>query len=236
MTRIMRIAHKWLGLVIGLQFLLWVGSGFVMSMLDMHKVHGANSRAPAAAPRAWVREAVPLGQVLADAGRPVERIATGWLADVPVYRLTQGKTTWLVDARDGKALTVDRGLAARLAADSYRGWGLATPPRLLTQAAEVRDHEGAVWRVDMADADSTTIYVSAQTGEVLPHRNSTWRLFDFFWMLHIMDYQERTDFNHPLVIGSAGVGLLLTLGGLWLLVVTFRVAELRPSTYMKRRR
>jgi uncharacterized iron-regulated membrane protein len=236
MTRMMRIAHKWLGLVIGLQFLLWVGSGFVMSLLDMHKVHGANSRAPAAAPRAWALDTVPAAQVLASAGRPVDRIATGWVTDVPVYRLSRGKTSWLVDARDGKALTVDRALAARLAAASYQGWGVATLPRLLIQAPEVRDHTGAVWRIDMADADMTTIYVSAQTGEVLPHRNSTWRLFDFVWMLHIMDYQDRTDFNHPLVIGSAGMGLLLTLGGLWLLVVTFRVAEFDPRTHLRRRR
>ena len=229
MTRMMRIAHKWLGLLIGLQFVLWVASGLVMSLLDMHKVHGLNSRAPAAAARPWIADALPVGQVLAAQERPVDRVATAWLDRLPVYRLSQGKASWLLDARDGRRVQVDAGMAARLAAASYRGNMPMLAPQLLASTPEVRGHEGRVWRVSVLDADTTTIYVSEQTGEVLPHRNSTWRLFDFFWMLHIMDYRERTDFNHPLVITSAGAGLLLTLGGLWLLVATLRVAEFVPK-------
>ena len=229
MTRMMRIAHKWLGLLIGLQFVLWVASGLVLCLLDMLKVHGLNSRAPAAAARPWIADALPVGQVLAAQERPVDRVATAWLDRLPVYRLSQGKASWLLDARDGRRVQVDAGMAARLAAASYRGNMPMLAPQLLASTPEVRGHEGRVWRVSVLDADTTTIYVSEQTGEVLPHRNSTWRLFDFFWMLHIMDYRERTDFNHPLVITSAGAGLLLTLGGLWLLVATFRVAEFVPK-------
>lgn len=228
MTRLMRIAHKWLGLLIGLQFLLWVGSGLVMSLLDMHKVHGLNSRAPAPAARPWIADALPVGRVLA-AGGPADRIASGWLDQLPVYRLSLGKRSWLLDARDGRRVEVDAARAARLAAASYKGDMPMLAPQLLLSTPEVRGHEGRVWRIHVLDADTTTIYVSAQTGEVLPHRNSTWRLFDFFWMLHIMDYRERTDFNHPLVVSSAGAGVLMTLGGLWLLVATFRVAEFAPG-------
>lgn len=228
MTRLMRIAHKWLGLLIGLQFLLWVGSGLVMSLLDMHKVHGLNSRAPAPAARPWIADALPVGRVLG-AGGPADRIASGWLDQLPVYRLSLGKASWLLDARDGRRVEVDAARAARLAAASYKGDMPMLAPQLLLSTPEVRGHEGRVWRIHVLDADTTTIYVSAQTGEVLPHRNSTWRLFDFFWMLHIMDYRERTDFNHPLVVSSAGAGVLMTLGGLWLLVATFRVAEFAPG-------
>lgn len=229
MTRLLRIAHTWLGLLIGLQVLLWMGSGLVMSLLDMHKVHGMHTRAPAPAARPWIADALPVGQVLAAQERPVDRIASAWLDALPVYRLSQGKTVWLAGARDGRPLEVDAPMAARLAAASYRGGMPMLAPQLLLSTPEVRGHEGKVWRIHVLDADTTAIYVSGQTGEVLPHRNSTWRLFDFFWMLHIMDYRERTDFNHPLVVGSAGAGLLLTLGGLWLLGATFRVVEFVPK-------
>lgn len=227
MTRLLRSIHTWLGLLIGLQFLLWVGSGLVMSLLDAHKVHGQSSRAAAPAPRAWIAGAAPLGQVL-EAGGPVDRVASGWVDNMPVYRLMRGKDSWLVDARDGRRFAVDAALAGRLAKASYKGDAPMTRARLLAYSPEVRPQVGNVWRIDVLDRDATTIYVAQRSGEVLAHRNSTWRLFDFVWMLHIMDYRERTDFNHPLVVGSAGVGALFALGGLWLLGATFRLREFVP--------
>ena len=49
-----------------------------------------------------------------------------------------------------------------------------------------------------------------------------WRVFDFVWMLHIMDYDERDDFNHPLLLITAGTALLFVFTGLWMLVLPFR--------------
>ncbi len=220
MTRWMRRLHVWVGLVAGLQFLLWMGSGLVMSLLDAEQVHGAATRAPAAAPRPWTAETLAPGRVLAAQRGQVDSLATGWLGERPVYRLALGKTAWLVDARDGRLVAVDAGLAARLAAASYRGDWQAGRARLLARSDEVRDHVGPVWRVDVADARDTTVYVSAATGDIVAHRNRSWRLFDVAWMLHIMDYSGRKDFNHPLVIVSAVLGVLLVLGGFWLLVVS----------------
>lgn len=220
MTRWMRRLHVWVGLVAGLQFLLWMGSGLVMSLLDAEKVHGAVTRAEAPSPRAWIGGTVAPQQVLAAQRGAVDTLATGWLEDRPVYRLAQGKRAWLVDARDGRDVSVDAALALRLAKASYRGDFRAAPPQLLGGSMEVRDHAGPVWRVDVRDAQETSVYVSAATGDIVAHRNATWRMFDVAWMLHIMDYSGRKDFNHPLVIGSAVLGVLLVLGGVWLLIVS----------------
>ena len=53
-------------------------------------------------------------------------------------------------------------------------------------------------------------------------RNDRWRVFDFFWMLHVMDYRERENFNHPLLISMAGLALATVLAGLVLLVIRVR--------------
>src|SRR3546814_15468390 len=74
---------------------------------------------------------------------------------------------------------------------------------------EVRDHEAPIWRVPFEDGEGTTLYVSGQDGRVLERRNDTWRIFDFVWMLHIMDYTGRQDFKHTLVIMAGS-------GGLWI--------------------
>ena len=60
-----------------------------------------------------------------------------------------------------------------------------------------------MWRVDFDDSRHTTIYVSPQTGKVVGRRNTIWRVYDFFWMLHIMDYSARDNFNNPLVVTAA---------------------------------
>lgn len=221
MTAWMRRLHVWVGLVAGLQFLLWMGSGLVMSLLDAEQVHGSATRAAAPAPRAWIAATLAPSQVLSAQRGPVDTLATSWLDDRPVYRLAQGKRAWLVDALDGRPVTVDAALALRLAAASYRGAFRAAPPRLLASSMEVRDHAGPVWRVDVQDASATAVYVSAATGDIVAHRNASWRVFDLAWMLHIMDYSGRKDFNHPLVIASAALGVVLVLGGIWLLVVSF---------------
>ncbi|MFT6661534.1 MAG: exosortase/archaeosortase [Maricaulis maris] len=54
---------------------------------------------------------------------------------------------------------------------------------------------------------------------VTARRNDTWRVFDFFWMLHIMDYEERENFNNPLLITASVFALVTVLAGLLLLVL-----------------
>jgi len=93
-----------------------------------------------------------------------------------------------------------------------------TPLRELNLA--VREHELPIWQVDFADADHSSYYVSGVTGELLERRNDSWRWWDFFWMLHNMDYAKRTSFNHPLIITVGFAMAWLAVTGFWLLFRT----------------
>lgn len=233
MTPWMRTIHKWIGLAIGIQFVLWLAGGLMMSWLDADKVHGEQFRIKPALAQQWPANALPVDTVLANSRAGVQTIETGRLLDQPIYRLTDDKGSSMVRALDGAAIEIDAALAARLAAASYSGSGRAAAPRLFNYTMEARSHTGPVWRVDYADADDTTVYLSAVTGKVLEHRNSTWRLFDIFWMLHIMDYSERMDFNNLLLVSSAIGGLWLALTGVWLLIASFRLAEFIPRRWRR---
>jgi uncharacterized iron-regulated membrane protein len=90
---------------------------------------------------------------------------------------------------------------------------------------------GAVWRAEFDDAARTTLYFAAHDGRLVAARNSTWRWFDFFWMLHTMDYRGRDNFNNPLVITVGTAALWLALSGLLLLFRSFR----REDFYLPRR-
>ncbi|MFT4940092.1 MAG: hypothetical protein ACI88A_003144 [Paraglaciecola sp.] len=82
---------------------------------------------------------------------------------------------------------------------------------------EVRHLSPPLYQVSFDDWIHTTFYLNPLSGEVQSVRSDLWRFYDFFWMLHIMDYQTRDDFNHPLVIAAAGVSLFFTVSGIVLL-------------------
>jgi hypothetical protein len=86
------------------------------------------------------------------------------------------------------------------------------------------EYRGAtpVWRIDLDDRLHTRIYVSPQTGEVRSRRNDIWRVYDFFWMLHIMDYKERDNFNSWWLQLFAGAGFVFALSGLIIVVYRLR--------------
>lgn len=235
MTPWLRKIHKWIGLLLGIQLVLWMCSGLVMSLLNSERVRGAEFRvAKKASAPPWPQDTLPAEAVLAAAQQPVHAVATGWLVDKPIYKLAGEKGVRMVDARLGQPVELTADMAQKLASASYSGPGRAQAAELVDQSLETRAHEGRVWRVPFSDEGETTVYLSQQ-GDVLEHRNNTWRLFDIFWMLHIMDYSWRKDFNNPLVIGSAVGGLWLALSGIWLLMTSFRLAEFVPQRWRGQR-
>jgi uncharacterized iron-regulated membrane protein len=223
--RFIRQAHRWLGLLIGVQVLLWISGGVIMSVLRLDEVRGEHR---AAKPAAVVLEPgaafVPIGTVLQRGGLgAVTAVTLDSLLGRPVYRV-QGKAgPVLVDALTGARLSpLPEATARALALADYAGPGtLVAVERVDTPALEYRGHELPLWRARFDDDHDTTLYISPQTGRVVARRNDLWRVFDFVWMLHIMDYEEREDFNHPLLIAAAITALLFTLTGLTMLGYSF---------------
>ena len=236
MTPWIRKLHKWVGLVIGLQFVIWTASGLLMSLLDTGTVNNQHHRAPAAQVLAWPEAAVSPSKLLAGEARAVQLIESHWLASKPVYRLSDGMSSWLADTQDGRPVAVTASDVAAIVAADYVGEGRAGLPELMAETtSEVRGHDGPIWRVAFADDDATTIYVSGQDGQILERRNDTWRVFDFAMMLHFMDYTRQQDFNNPLIVTAGVGGLWLALSGIWLFFASFRLGEFIPARWRKRR-
>ena len=227
--RFVRQFHRWVGLLVGLQVLLWVLGGFVMSVLQLDAVHGDPQRA-VVRPVALDPSAplVPLGQLLAEprfAGATSATLQT-WLGQA-VYRIERPGAVQLVRASDGHLLSpLDEGAARAVAAADYAGTGAIAAVEWVAAAEggapEYRGRDLPLWRVRYDDPRDTTLYISPQTGAVVARRNDLWRAFDFVWMLHIMDYEEREDFNHPLLIVTAATALAFVVSGGFMLFFSFR--------------
>ncbi|NML04317.1 hypothetical protein HHL13_00870 [Sphingomonas sp. G-3-2-10] len=224
-----RRIHKWVGLILGLQFLLWALSGAMMAALDSDAVGGHDGAAPHVMP---LQTEGLIDPTRLATGGTAEALAVRDLAGRPVYEIRDAAGTRLFDATTGDRIEIDQGLATEIAAHGIVARVLKTT-RLANANLEARDHTGPMWRVDFDDAEHSSAYVSATTGRHLVTRGDTWRTWDFFWMLHNMDYVGRASFNHPLIIFVAFGTLWLSGTGFYLLFKSFRAADFR---WLRRRK
>src|SRR3546814_10368328 len=74
------------------------------------------------------------------------------------------------------------------------------------------------WQVEFEGWNRPTLYLSPSTGELISRRHTLWRVFDFVWMLHIMDYDERTDVNNPLLRIATWSAFAMAISGACLLI------------------
>ncbi len=226
--------HRWLAAIIGIQILIWFGSGTIMALLPIEKVRGEHllkkpdpelldsASMAADVARAWA--ALPRAPEKVDiymlAGRSVLRAdfgdrASPILMDVAsakrISPLSRDMAVSLVVARSSKALPHATALWVTEKSTEYRG----TLP---------------VWRIDAHDDEAARFYVDPTSGQIKPVRTGLWRIYDFIWGLHIMDWKDHENFNTPWLIGSGLIAFGVAGAGVWLFLL--RVV----SPWLRRRR
>ncbi|MFC5372394.1 PepSY domain-containing protein [Brevundimonas faecalis] len=211
--------HKWVGLIVGIQVLFWVGGGLVMTAIPIETVrseHRLKPPKPAALP---LDQALPLAEIARLSGVAPARAE---------LKSTQRGPAWILTPVEGTPVTVAAATgrpfapmtaneAAALAVAAYRGEAAPRPAVLLDPAPKETGREGPIWRVDFQDAERTAFYLSPQTGEVVTRRSAVWRFYDFFWRLHILDFKNGDNFNHPLLVGLTLLTLSIVITGFILL-------------------
>lgn len=223
--------HRWIALVVGIQLLAWSVSGLFMTVVPISQVRGEHNirkqetvdiRAAVLVPIANALERAPAGAVArvelrAVAGRPVYEIAV------------DGSSPVLLDARSGALVSpVTESYAIEIAVADFAGAGRVTKATLITEKPPIEFRgDLPVWQISFDDPDETNLYVSAATGRVVARRSATWRIYDFLWSLHIMDYSERDNFNNPLVIAAAAIAFVLAVSGVVMLYLRFSPSVIR---------
>ncbi len=225
--RISRAAHKWLGLVVGLQLLVWIASGFYMVAVDLDFIHGDS----------LVRNLDTVVQ-LPPQTVSIEALQRQWtgireirLRALPddgaaVYEIVTHAGIELIDAAAGRRISpLPQPRVIALARAYYAGGGEPRRALLIATEAErpleVQNRPPPLWRVDFDDWLETTLYLSPDTGRLVTRRHRFWRWFDFLWALHIMDYRNRTDVNNGLLVGASILGLAAISAGFWLTWYSF---------------
>lgn len=234
MFRLMRSLHNYLGLILGIQIGLWFISGFVMAYLPIEEVRGNHLKispqtswhlaatSPSSVLRSYDKDAsLSFSQRVIVNSRSGEN---GTLSSIPVYQITDDGSIYRYNAQTGGLLSaLDEDAITALATHQYQGDGNVVTTALIDELPqEVQNLTAPLWQVQFDDELETRFYLDPNTGSVIRVRTDTWRLFDFMWMLHIMDYEDRSNFNSPLLLTFSGSAVLFTLTGLILLYQRFR--------------
>ena len=76
-----------------------------------------------------------------------------------------------------------------------------------------------VYKVITDTEDSINVYVGYMTGDIGSIRSDSWRIWDFLWSLHIMDYRERENINNILLQILSVLALVTSISGITLFFV-----------------
>ncbi len=219
-----RRTHKWIGLIIGVQALLWMISGAYMTIVPLEIIHGDHLAHLASDPLNNSVGRFSFSE-LSTRYPGITSFRLKRILDKDVFEIHQGSSkVALVDAQSGILLSPLKEESIRkLALAAYHGEGDIRNVEWVTQAPqEVASRPVPMWAVHFAEQNDATLYFSPHSGELLARRHNLWRWFDFLWMFHIMDYESRSDVNNNLLRVASITGLTFALSGIWLLFYSFR--------------
>lgn len=233
LARLASFVHKWLALLVGIQIVFWVVSGFFFTLFPIEQIRSEHLVRPPETARAIDMATVGnLAQIHDAQGHTPIKVTLEQRTDGPVAvaEFADGDPV-LFDASTLRPLSpLDQDAAERIARRHVTLTGEPTSATLVsTESAEYHGPLPA-WRVQFAES-GLSVYVAANTGAVTARRSDLWRFYDALWALHIMDWRDHENFNHPLIIVVTAITLLSVIAGIVLIPyrIRFRTARRRPA-------
>ena len=212
--------HKWLGLFIGLQVLIWLSTGLYMVIVSLDFIHGdplvKNMQEAVVVPTASRTSFAELHMRFPTSRNISLRVVMG----KTFFSVSTPEKRFLVDpATSEVAPPLGEQLARDIAVYHFSGDEPIIAATLITDnpPREIGARRLPLWRVDFDDRYSTTFYIDPDIGRLVTRRHQYWRVFDFLWMLHIMDYVNRDNAHNLLLKAAQIIGLTFVLTGFWLL-------------------
>jgi len=240
--KVLIYSHRWLGIGLGVMFVVWSISGIVLMYAGLPRL--------TAAERLWRMEALDLGRL---AVSPMEaakaagligkktpaRLRVDMMDGRPVYRLNSGQTWATVWGDTGEALKpLDAGAArARLArflgidAAKLRYDAYLAGPDLFTVDSPFRPHL-PLHKFALDDAAGTKYYVSEKTGEIVMRTDRMTRFLGFSgYVIHRLTFMKTYFWWRPFWTTFVWCGLAMCLSG-----VVVGIWRFSPSARFRQKR
>ena len=233
----LRKVHKFLMLFLGVQFVLWTLSGFYMVVMDIDFIHGDHLVKESSVVVLSAKRLLNFQDILQQYPQ-AKRLKLTKLAQQSVYQFRIKGDLQLVSANTGKSLlpfTQADIIKLVTAQSSFPDETVIKDIQLLTDNApsELSARHLPAWQITYDDFSNSTLYISSATGQVVTKRHNYWRFFDFVWMLHIMDYENRQDITNWFLFVFSLTGVFSCFSGLYLVGHRFRFSAKFKKLYVK---
>tara|TARA_B100001029_G_C14946429_1_gene386194 strand:+ start:120 stop:728 length:609 start_codon:yes stop_codon:yes gene_type:complete len=196
--KFIRTFHRYLSIFVSIQLLLWTISGIYFAYNKIELVRGEQYRLPVDVEyRIFDRLGVSIIEKNDNGDKTYETYPDG----TEVEPLTKDEA--LLIASKKTSLNPTDGI---LINEIYKG-------------AEFRGRDLPIFKVQTDTEDNINIYINPLTGDISAIRSDSWRLWDLFWALHIMDYQDRDNINNLLLKILSILALMTSISGIVLFFI-----------------
>ena len=227
--------HRYLGLILGIQFLLWTIGGLYFSWTNIDEIRGDHIKKQSSFLPVNATYIAP-SKFLHDLELKPEALVSLKLTSIlkePFYEVvylsnTEEKVA-LVNAINGSVREpLTQKEASTIAKDKLSVDAKITAVEYLTEAGKHHEYRGRplpAYAITFDAPANTTVYISKDYANVQTLRSNKWRVFDFLWMLHTMDYQGRDNFNNWLLRAFSIFGIFTILSGFSLFFLTSKTLK-----------
>ena len=228
---LIRKAHRYIGLIVALQLLAWTLGGIWFTWNDIDDIHGDYLRKSVQESLRSPKVSVQKALTALNDFKSLNSIRVIQILSKPVYRINYLTThnaieTSLVDGDSGKLMPeLSQQNAIDIANKAKDFDALIASVELINQTDahhEYREKPMPAWAITYDYPESPTFYVSTKLGTLTAVRHNSWRIFDFLWMLHTMDYQTRDDFGNWLIKIFSLIALVTAISGIVLFIISSR--------------
>lgn len=212
---IIRKTHRYLGLFLGIQFLMWTISGMYFSWTDIDEVHGDHFKKN-------IPDQTEFSDLLGSSElhfqEPIKSLELLEIANAPYYWINE---IALYNARTGAKKDELTEQEAIKVAKRYMLSDIEFDQiKRIETVGEHHEYRGRplpAYEISYKTDENLKAYVAIENGAFQTVRHRNWRWFDFLWMTHTMDYQGRDNFNTILLRVFSLLGLITVLSGflLW---------------------
>tara|TARA_B100000282_G_scaffold240194_1_gene182935 strand:- start:10697 stop:11356 length:660 start_codon:yes stop_codon:yes gene_type:complete len=217
MQRSIRVLHKYFSLIVSIQLLLWTVSGIFFAFNKIELIRG---------------EGYLLSNDDTSLFKSPEFIVQS--SDVVTVMKRLDKTVFIIKDNDGVKYLDFRGeeLAKLTPKESYeivRNMTTLTPKTIYeinqdVAGSEYRGRLLPLYRITSYDKNDKEInvYINPFSGKIEAIRTFSWRIWDFLWGLHIIDWNDRDNINNIFLQIFSLLALVSSITGIILFFRTLK--------------
>lgn len=215
-ARVLRLFHRYLGIILGVQFLFWTISGLYFSWTNIDEIHGDQFKVIDYKPDFNNKTLFPLSGL--DINSNIQLIELREVNDTPHYWINNRMlfNALTGEKKDGVSESEAIGIAGKNIISTLEVKNI----EIITETGkhhEYRERPLPAYVISYEHPDEIKAYVSQADGKFQTVRHKSWRWFDFLWMIHTMDYYSRDNFNTFLLRAFSLLAVVTVISGfvLW---------------------